>query len=87
MIYSFYALWASNQWISAYNQTGVLETCTWKTIDGVNNYDCLIRLSNGELGSIKSFVLDDESHKRVTVKVEANKLRKKRKRYTFISSS
>lgn len=68
------------------NETGVLETCRWKTIDGVNNYDCLITLSNGESGAIKSFVLDDESHKQVTVKVEVNKLRKKRKRYTFISS-
>ena len=82
-----YIAWAGTKWIAVDNETGVLETCRWKTIDGVNNYDCLITLSNGESGAIKSFVLDDESHKQVTVKVEENKLRKKRKRYTFISSS
>jgi len=84
---AIYASWAGNQWVSVGNQTGVLETCRWKEIDGINHYDCIIRLSNGESGAIGSFVLDDENHKNVTVKVEVNKLRKKRKRYAFISSS
>jgi len=87
LIYSIYAIWAHNKWNSADNQTGVMENCRWKTNEGINKYDCLIRLSDGELASLHNFVLDDENHKKVTVKVEVNKLRKKRKRYTFISSS
>ena len=88
LIYITYAAWAGNKWGPADNQTGVIEvyTCRWKTNEGVKRYDCGIRLSNGELAFVKQFVLDDESHKKITVKVEVNKLRKKRKRYTFISS-
>jgi len=82
-----YAMWAHNKWSPADIQTGVMENCRWKTNEDGNRYDCLIRLPDGELAGLKNFVLDDENHKNVTLKVEVNKLRKKRKRYTFISSS
>jgi len=82
-----YATWAQSKWDPADNQTGVMETCRWKTSEGIKKYDCLIRLSNGELASLHKFILEDENHKKVTMKVEVNKLRKSRKRYTFISSS
>jgi len=87
LIYFIYAFWAQKQWDSVGNQTGVIETCRWKITDGIKKSDCLIKLSDGVRGSLKQFILDDESHKQVTVKVEVNRLRKKRKRYTFISSN
>lgn len=83
---SIYAIWAHEKWEPLDNQTGIMENCRWKTSQGIKVFDCLIRLSNGELANVQSFMLDDESHKYVTLKVEANKLLRKRKRYTFISS-
>ena len=82
-----YATWAMYKWDPVNNQTGEMYQCRWKTDEGIKTYDCLIKLSNGEIAGVSNFILDDESHKNITVKVEVNKLRKKLKRYTFISSS
>jgi len=76
LIYSIYAIWSHNKWDQANNQSGVMETCRWKTNEGINNYDYLIRLSDGELADLHNFVLDNENHEKVTVKVKVNKLRK-----------
>jgi len=84
---SIYAVWANGQWEPLDNQTGIMENCRWKTSENTKVYDCVMRLPNGEIAVVSNFILNDYSHKSVTLKVEANKLRKKRKRYTFISSS
>ena len=84
---SIYGIWANGKWEPLDNQTGIMENCRWKTNENTKVYDCLIRLSSGELAGVHNFILDDESHSNVTVKVESNKLRKKRKRYTYIGSN
>lgn len=87
LIPASYVLWANNKWDPAESQTGVMENCRWQTNEGVKTHECLIRLSNDELVGVVKLILDDDSHREVTLKVEVNKLRKKRKRYTFIGSS
>ena len=79
-------MWAAGQWEPADNQTAVMEQCRWKIEEGKKIYECIVRLSDGETAGVKNIILSDNSHKEILVKVEANKLRKKRKRYTFISS-
>ena len=71
-----YAIWATDKWEPVNNQTGEMFQCMWKTDEGRKIYDCLIKLSNGEIAGISNFVLDDESHKNITVKVEVDKFRK-----------
>lgn len=84
---SIYGICAIGNWEPLDNQTGSMEICRWKTKEDTKMYDCFIRLSSGEFADVHNFILDDESHSNVTVKVESNKLRKKRKRYTYISSN
>ena len=86
LIYFAYSYWARNKWEPAGNQTAVMEQCRWKIEEEKKIYECFVRLSDGKFTGVRNIILSDDSHKEILVKVEVNKWRKKRKRFTFISS-